>query len=120
MKKLFDSVSLFKKLNHDVVSPCQFGKSDHLPFPNSNNRSTGALQLVHSDLMGPTKTPSYSSCCYVMVINDRSEQTNPEMESNDRNRNKWENFKKNQSTVGFVSQQTDWSVERLQRKHKFD
>ena len=71
MKKLLDGVPLFKEIHHNVVCPSrQFGKSHQLPFPNSNNRSIGALELVHSDLMEPTKTPNYFGCRYGMVIVD--------------------------------------------------
>lgn len=70
-KKLLDGVPLFKEIHHDVVCPgCQYGKSHRLPFPNSKNRASAVLQLVHSDLMGPTKTPSYSSFRYVMILVD--------------------------------------------------
>ena len=53
-----------------VCPGCQFGKSHRLPFPKSENRATAALQLVHSDLMGLTRTSSYAGFRYVMVIVD--------------------------------------------------
>ncbi|KAA8549858.1 hypothetical protein F0562_001542 [Nyssa sinensis] len=46
-KKLLDGVPLFKEIHQDVVCPgCQYGKSHHLPFLNSKNKATAALQLV--------------------------------------------------------------------------
>ncbi|KAA8537014.1 hypothetical protein F0562_029492 [Nyssa sinensis] len=70
-KKLLDGVPLFKEIHQDVVClGCQYGKSHRLPFPNSKNRATTVLQLVHSDLMGPTRTPSYYGFHYVMVLVD--------------------------------------------------
>lgn len=70
-KKLLDGVPLFNEIHHDVIcSGCQYGKSHRLPFSNSKNRASAALQLVHSNLMGPTKTSSYSGFRYVMVLVD--------------------------------------------------
>ena len=58
-KKLLDGVPLFREIHQDVVCPsCQYEKSHCLPFVNSKNKATTTLQLVHSDLMEPTKTPS--------------------------------------------------------------
>nr|DAD29955.1 TPA_asm: hypothetical protein HUJ06_031423 [Nelumbo nucifera] len=60
-QKLLDGIPIFKDFHHDMVcSGCQYGKSQHLPFSNSKNRASTMLQLIHSDLMGPTKTPSYN------------------------------------------------------------
>ena len=70
-KKLLDGVPFFKEIHQDVVClGCQYGKSHCLPFSNSKNRATTALQLVHSYLMGPTRTPNYYGFHYVMVLVD--------------------------------------------------
>lgn len=70
-KKLLDGVPTFKEFHQDVVcAGCQHSKSHCLPFPNSNNRASVALKLVHSDLMGPAKSSSYSGFHYVMVMVD--------------------------------------------------
>ncbi|XP_071719575.1 uncharacterized protein [Rutidosis leptorrhynchoides] len=49
---------------------CQYGKSHRLPYKKSTNRKQGLLDLIHTDLMGPTRTPSYSGHCYIMVLID--------------------------------------------------
>lgn len=55
-KKLVDGVPIFKEIHHDIVCPgCQYKKSHRLPFPNLENRASTVLQLIHSDLMGPTR-----------------------------------------------------------------
>ncbi|KAG6384138.1 hypothetical protein SASPL_156061 [Salvia splendens] len=55
-KKLLEVVPQFKKIYPDVVCfGCQYGKSHRLPFSNSKNKASAVLQLIHSDLMGPTK-----------------------------------------------------------------
>ncbi|XP_047337084.1 uncharacterized protein LOC124940600 [Impatiens glandulifera] len=49
-----------------VCEGCQYGKAHQLPFDNSISKSKGPLNRVHSDLMGQTRTVSYSGsniCC---------------------------------------------------------
>lgn len=53
-----------------VCAGCQFGKSHRLPFKTSVNHTSSMFQLVHSDLMGPTSSPSYSGLHYMMVVVD--------------------------------------------------
>ncbi|KAK9192892.1 hypothetical protein WN944_003585 [Citrus x changshan-huyou] len=70
-KKLLDGVPVFKEIHYDIVClGCQYGKSHRLPFPNSENRASTVLQLIHSDLMGPTRTPSCTSLHYMIVMVD--------------------------------------------------
>lgn len=70
-KRLLEGVPFFKTVRQDVVcAGCQYGKSHRLPFQKSTNRASSIIQLVHSDLMGPTRTPSYSGLRYMMVIVD--------------------------------------------------
>lgn len=53
-----------------VCQGCQFGKAYKLPFKSSNRERTIPFELIHTDLMGSTKTPSYSGCKYTMVLGD--------------------------------------------------
>ncbi|KAK2998211.1 hypothetical protein RJ639_023475 [Escallonia herrerae] len=70
-KKLIDGVLVIKDLPKGVVCQgCQYGKSHILPFKKSSNHKIISFELVHADLMGPTRTPSYSSFRYMMVIVD--------------------------------------------------
>ncbi|KAK9140650.1 hypothetical protein Scep_010331 [Stephania cephalantha] len=70
-RQLLEGIPILKDIHHDEVCPgCQFGKSHRLPFPNSENRASTALELIHSDLMGPTRIPSYAGFYYVMAIVD--------------------------------------------------
>lgn len=67
--QLLEGIPIFKDTHQDEVCPgCQYGKSRRLPFPSSENRASAALQLVHSDLLGPMRIPSYTDFLYVMVI----------------------------------------------------
>lgn len=70
-KNLLDGVPFIKNIStHVVCSGCQYGKSHRLPFPRSINRASTLFQLVHSDLMEPTKTTSYSGFTYMMILVD--------------------------------------------------
>ncbi|KAK4381915.1 Retrovirus-related Pol polyprotein from transposon TNT 1-94 [Sesamum angolense] len=70
-KRLLDGLPTLKNVHEDVVCQgCQYGKSHHLPFKMSSNRRTTSLELIHTDLMGPTRTPSCSHNHYVMVLVD--------------------------------------------------
>ena len=70
-KNMLNCVPMFKNFNTDVVcASCQYGKSHRLPFQKSTNRACFMLQLIHSDLLGPIRTPSYSSFQYAMIVVD--------------------------------------------------
>ena len=70
-KKLIHGVPHLKEFHQGVVcSGCQYGKSHRLPFERSKNRASTSFELIHSDLMGPTRTPSYCNFQYMMVIVD--------------------------------------------------
>ncbi|KAK3001904.1 LOW QUALITY PROTEIN: hypothetical protein RJ639_022194 [Escallonia herrerae] len=70
-KKLVDGMPTLKNVREDVICQgCQYGKSHRLPFKRSSNQRSTLFELVHADLMGPTRTPSYSGHRYVMVLVD--------------------------------------------------
>lgn len=69
-KKLVDGLPALQNIHKDVICQgCQFGKSHRLPFQRSTNCRSTMFELVHTDLMGPTKT-SYSGFQYAMVLVD--------------------------------------------------
>ncbi|XP_071742583.1 uncharacterized protein [Rutidosis leptorrhynchoides] len=69
--KLVDGIPQLKNVREEVICQgCQYGKSHRLPYKKSTNRKQGLLDLIHTDLMGPTRTTSYSGHCYVMVLID--------------------------------------------------
>ncbi|KAF2294343.1 hypothetical protein GH714_009493 [Hevea brasiliensis] len=70
-KTLVDGIPALQNIHEDVICQgCQFGKSHRLLFTKSSNHRSSMLELVHTNLMGPTKTPSYSGYRYVMVLVD--------------------------------------------------
>ncbi|KAL4291090.1 hypothetical protein GQ457_14G002100 [Hibiscus cannabinus] len=70
-KRLVDGMPSLRNAREVVICQgCQFGKSHRLPFMKSSNRKTSMLELIHTDLMGPTKIPSFSGYRYAMVLVD--------------------------------------------------
>ena len=56
-----------------VCELCQLGKQHRLPFPKESSASKGLLDVIHSDVWGPTQTPTISRCCYnITFIDDHS------------------------------------------------
>jgi hypothetical protein len=50
--------------------PCVQAKSKRSPFPTSTRITTRPLELVHSDLQGPYRHPSFGGHHYIMVLVD--------------------------------------------------
>jgi transposase InsO family protein len=62
--------------NHDVCRGCALGKFTKASFPSSDTRSTGILDLVHTDVCGPMIQMSLSGCEYYLTfIDDYSRKT---------------------------------------------
>ncbi|CAL5381550.1 unnamed protein product [Camellia sinensis] len=49
---------------------CQYGKQSRLPFPKKAWRASQKLQLIHTDLGGPQRTPSLKGSKYYIVFID--------------------------------------------------
>lgn len=57
--------------NGCICNICQLGKQTRLPFPkNQSRRSTKKLELIHSDVCGPMRTPTLSGSKYFMLFID--------------------------------------------------
>ena len=53
---------------------CNFGKQHRQPFPKQAWRASEKLQLVHTDLGGPQRTPSLNgNLYYILFIDDLQE-----------------------------------------------
>ena len=47
------------QIDHEGVwKGCAQGKNTKNPYPNSDNKSKGILEIIHSDICGPTQTTS--------------------------------------------------------------
>ncbi|KAM1031938.1 hypothetical protein ACFX2I_035575 [Malus domestica] len=53
-----------------ICEGCQFGKAHRLPFAKSDSRSKAPLECIHGDVMGPTRTPSFSGFRYMLILVD--------------------------------------------------
>jgi hypothetical protein len=64
-------------VNHEgIFKGCTQGKNVKNPFPSSNNKAKGALDIVHSDVCGPMSVTSLSGYVYyVSFIDDFSHNT---------------------------------------------
>ena len=59
-----------------ISEACQYGKSNRLPFPHERHVSKNLLDLVHTDVWGPTKNVSIGGCrFFVTFIDDCSRKT---------------------------------------------
>ncbi|KAL2345957.1 hypothetical protein Fmac_007242 [Flemingia macrophylla] len=74
-----------------VCAACQYGKQTRLPFPKGKSwRATNKLQLVHTDVGGPQKTPSLNGSKYYIAFID------------DFSRMCWIYFMKNKTEVASI------------------
>ena len=61
----------FGKIEKNVFGPFQLGKQIKSPHPKLNVVATSRpLELLHVDLMGPTRTESMGGKRYIMVVID--------------------------------------------------
>ena len=56
--------------NDRICEGCIYGKMHRLPFPKTAWRARAPLELVHSDICGPTRTPSLSNKRYFLLFVD--------------------------------------------------
>ena len=59
------------RVSNVVCGPCQLGKQTKAKYPSTQTSTTSKpLELLHLDLMGPTKTKSLGGKRYIMVVVD--------------------------------------------------
>ena len=107
-KKLVDGLPHITTFsNGELCEGCQYGKAHRLPFDRSRTRYKAPLELIHSDVMGPTRTHTFSGYRYMVVFVD------------DFTRFTWVYFVKRKSEVIFRFMEFKEKVEgELQRKIK--
>ena len=53
------------QINHEgVCKGCAQGKNTKNPYPNSDNKEKGILDMIHSDICGPMQTTSLRGYVY--------------------------------------------------------
>ena len=64
--------SLYEKADKQklVCDACEFGKHTRSSYVGSGNRSSGAFDLIHSDVWGPCSTTSTNGCRYFVTFID--------------------------------------------------
>ena len=59
------------RMSNVVYGPCQLGKQTKAKYPGTQTLVTSKLlELLHLDLMGPTRTESLGGRRYIMVVVD--------------------------------------------------
>ena len=53
-----------------ICKACQFGKQNRKPFPKATWRASRKLQLIHTDVAGPQRTPSLKGNLYYIIFVD--------------------------------------------------
>lgn len=53
---------------------CQFGKPNRMPFHKSTWRASQKLQLIHTDVAGPQRTPSLQGSLYYIFLSMSSQE----------------------------------------------
>nr|CAD1820646.1 unnamed protein product [Ananas comosus var. bracteatus] len=53
-----------------ICEGCVYGKLHRLPFPKTSWRAKAPLELIHADICGPTRTPSFNQKRYFLLFVD--------------------------------------------------
>lgn len=76
LREITIGVPDFSVEHYEVCRGCALGKYTKLPFPASDNRSTGMLDLIHTDVSGRMSHVSLGGYeYYVIFIDDYSRRT---------------------------------------------
>jgi transposase InsO family protein len=76
LKEIVTGLPDFSTKHHEVCKGCAMGKYTKTTFPNSDSRTGGILDLIHSDVCGPMSSISLSGYeYYVTFIDDHSRKT---------------------------------------------
>jgi hypothetical protein len=76
LREIVTGLPQFDTEHQEVCRGCALGKYTKTVFPSSDSRSTGILDLVHSDVCGPMSSVSLGGCeYYVTFIDDHSRRT---------------------------------------------
>jgi transposase InsO family protein len=70
LRKIVTSLPEFEVQHNGVCQGSALGKNVKKPFPNSDSRANGILNLIHSDLCGPMSVTTQSGHLYFMIFID--------------------------------------------------
>jgi hypothetical protein len=76
LQKMATGMSIFPFEHDSICKGCALGKNTKKAYPHSNRKTSGILDLIHSDLCGPMTSPSMNGCLYYIIfIDDCSRKT---------------------------------------------
>lgn len=93
LKKLFPKLFSQLTVSNFKCNNCELAKSHHVTFPSSMNKSPVPFMIIHSDVWGPTHTPSLSGAHWIVSF------------IYDHTRVIWVCLMKSKSEVSFLFQQ---------------
>ena len=75
--KNIDSLSTNVNVNSTLpCDVCHFAKQSRLAFPVSNSKAATCFELIHCDVWGPYKRPTFHTChCFLTIVDDYSRAT---------------------------------------------
>ena len=59
---------------HKMCAACQFGKQSKGSFPHERNVCKQTLEVIHTNVWGPTDTASMHGCRYYAFIDDHTQK----------------------------------------------
>jgi len=68
--KLVNGLPNSSSFGGEVCEGCQFEKAHRLSFDKSTCQWKAPLEVIHSDLMGPIRIPSFSKHSYMLAFID--------------------------------------------------
>jgi hypothetical protein len=70
LQKMVTGMPVFSFEHDSVCRGCALGKNTKKPYPHSNRKSNGILDLIHSELCGPMTAPTMNGCIYYIIFMD--------------------------------------------------
>jgi hypothetical protein len=70
LQKMVTGMPVFSFEHDSVCRGCALCKNTKKPYPRSNRKSNGILDLIHSDICGPMIAPSMNGCIYYIIFID--------------------------------------------------
>jgi hypothetical protein len=70
LQKIVIGMPVFSFEHDSVCRGCALDKYTKKPYPLSNRKSNGILDLIHFNLCGPMTAPSMNGCIYYIIFID--------------------------------------------------
>jgi hypothetical protein len=70
LQKMVTCMSIFFFEHDSICKSYALGNNTKKAYPHSHRKTNGILDLIHSDLCGPTTAPSMNVCLYYIIFID--------------------------------------------------